>query len=42
MSRSKKVFLILAAVFLVIVAIIAYDFAQKTTFPGPKKDHPAR
>lgn len=37
MSRSKKVFLIVAAVFLVIIALVVYDFAQKTTFPGSKK-----
>jgi hypothetical protein len=34
MTRSKKVFLIIAAIFLVIVAIIIYDFSRRTTLPG--------
>ncbi|HMJ68504.1 MAG TPA: hypothetical protein VK508_06400 [Cyclobacteriaceae bacterium] len=36
MKRSRKIFLIIAAAFLVIVGMISYDFARKTTFPGPK------
>jgi hypothetical protein len=36
MSRSKKVFLVIAAIFLAIIALIVYDFSRKTTFPGPK------
>lgn len=36
MARSKKIFLILAAVFLAIVLYISYDIATKTTFPGSK------
>jgi len=36
MTRSKKIFLLLAAVFLIIVAIIVMDFSRKTTFPGKK------
>jgi len=36
MTRSKKIFLIIAAAFLIIVALIAIDFSRKTTFPGKK------
>jgi hypothetical protein len=36
MKRSKKIFLILAVAFLGIIGVISYDFARKTTFPGPK------
>jgi hypothetical protein len=36
MTRSKKLFLIIAAVFLIIIVLISYDFARKTSFPGPK------
>lgn len=34
MSKSKKIFLILSAIFLIILLIIAYDMAKRTTFPG--------
>lgn len=37
MSRSKKVFLVIAALFLVILALVIADFSRKTTFPGSKK-----
>jgi hypothetical protein len=36
MTRSKKIFLIVAAVFLIIVGLVVMDFARKTTFPGKK------
>jgi len=34
LDKSKKIFLILAAIFLLILLYIGYDFAQKTAFPG--------
>jgi hypothetical protein len=34
MQRSKWVFLIIALIFLVIVALVVIDFSRKTTFPG--------
>ncbi|WP_017729889.1 hypothetical protein [Nafulsella turpanensis] len=34
MKRSKKVFLLLAIIFLLIVFYIVYDMSQRTTFPG--------
>lgn len=37
MSRSKKTFLALSAVFLIIMIIIGIDISKKTTFPGSKK-----
>lgn len=37
MSRSKKIFLILAAIFMIIMMMIGYDIARKTTFPGTSK-----
>lgn len=33
MSRSKKIFLLIAAIFLLIVLYIGYDIATRTTFP---------
>ena len=36
MTRSKKIFLLLAALFLLIMLYISYDIAQRTTFPGSK------
>jgi hypothetical protein len=36
MTRSKKIFLGLAAVFLAIVGVVSYDFGRRTTFPGSK------
>ena len=40
MKRSKLVFLIIAIIFFVILAIIAYDIAMKTTFPGKRSKKP--
>ncbi len=34
MPRSKKIFLLVSAVFLIIVLYISYDIARRTTFPG--------
>lgn len=36
MRRSKLVFIILAVIFLIILALIAMDFSSKTSFPGKK------
>lgn len=36
MNRSKKIFLIIAVTFFVVIAVISYDIARKTTFPGSK------
>jgi hypothetical protein len=36
MSKSKKIFLIIAAVFMVIMIIIGWDISRRTTFPGAK------
>jgi hypothetical protein len=37
MNKSKKLFVLLSAVFIVILAIVGYDISRKTTFPGSKK-----
>ena len=36
MKKSKVIFLIAAAIFLIIMALIGYDISSKTTFPGSK------
>jgi len=36
MTRSKKVFLWLAVVFVVLLAYASYDIGSRTTFPGSK------
>ena len=36
MSKGKKIFLLLAAVFLAMLFYASYDFAKKTTFPGSR------
>jgi Flp pilus assembly protein CpaB len=41
MKRSKLIFLIIAILFFVILAIIAFDIANRTTFPGKKPAAPA-
>lgn len=38
MKRSKKIFLIIAAIFLIIMMIIGYDISTRTTWPGAKKN----
>lgn len=38
MKRSKKVFLWIAAIFLIIMMIIGYDMSSRTTWPGAKKN----
>jgi len=37
MKRSKKIFLVISAIFLIIMMIIGYDISQRTTFPGSAK-----
>ena len=36
MKKSKKLFLALAIIFLVVIFYISYDIASKTTYPGSK------
>jgi hypothetical protein len=36
MSRGKKIFLIFAIVFIIVVLYFSYDIATRTTFPGSK------
>lgn len=36
LNKNKKIFLILAAVFLIIVILVSIDIASRTTFPGSK------
>jgi len=38
MNKSKKIFLLLAAMFLGIVVIVMIDMANKTTFPGENRN----
>jgi hypothetical protein len=36
MNRSKKLFLIIAIVFLALLIYASYDIGSRTTFPGSK------
>jgi hypothetical protein len=36
MSRSKKIFLSVAIIFLILLAYASYDISSRTTFPGSK------
>lgn len=36
MTRSKKIFLIIAALFLFLLIYVSYDIGSRTTFPGSK------
>lgn len=36
LDKNKKIFLILAAIFLIIVILVSIDIARRTTFPGSK------
>ncbi len=38
MKQSKKIFLLIAIVFLIIMAVIGYDISSRTTWPGAKKN----
>ena len=42
MQRSKKIFVALSAVFLIIMIILGYDIFRRTTFPGSKTDKDVR
>jgi len=42
MKRSKKVFFIVALIFLMIMMAIGYDMSRRTTWPGAKKSLPER
>lgn len=37
MQRSKKIFLLLTAIFFLILLLLAVDFSRKTTFPGHRQ-----
>lgn len=36
MTKNKLIFLILGALFLIIMGVIGWDMSRKTTFPGSK------
>ncbi|MFP4089781.1 MAG: hypothetical protein ACLFUB_01085 [Cyclobacteriaceae bacterium] len=36
MKRSKKIFLWVAVIFILIILYFSYDIASRTTFPGSK------
>lgn len=36
MNKSKKIFLVLLVVFMLIMLWIGYDISRRTTFPGSK------
>jgi hypothetical protein len=36
MSKSKKIFLVVAAIFFVLLIYASYDISSRTTFPGSK------
>lgn len=38
MSRSKKIFAIIAAVFFLMLMYAVYDISTRTTFPGSDKN----
>lgn len=38
MKRSKKIFFILAGIFLLIMVLIGIDISRKTTWPGANKN----
>ena len=37
MNKSKKIFLVIAILFVLATLIVGYDIASKTSFPGSKK-----
>jgi hypothetical protein len=37
MSRAKKIFVVLAILFLLLLAYVSYDISTRTTFPGSGK-----
>jgi len=36
LDKNKKIFLIIAAIFLIIIILVSIDIARRTTFPGSK------
>lgn len=38
MKRSKKIFLVIAAIFLLIMLVVGYDISTRTAWPGAKKN----
>lgn len=36
MQKSKKIFLLLFVVFMLIIVYVSYDISRRTTFPGSK------
>jgi hypothetical protein len=42
MARSKKIFLIVSALFIGVMIYFTIDIFSKTTFPGSKKQQPQR
>ena len=36
MTRSKKIFLLIAGIFLLLLLYVSYDISKRTTFPGSK------
>ncbi len=38
MKQSKKIFLLVAIIFLIIMIVIGYDISNRTTWPGAKKN----
>ena len=34
MNRPKKIFIIIAVIFILVIAAVSYDISRKTTFPG--------
>jgi hypothetical protein len=36
MTKSKKIFTVVAVVFLILLIYASYDISRKTTFPGSK------
>lgn len=37
MKRSKKIFVIVAVLFVLATILVGYDISRKTSFPGSKK-----
>lgn len=42
MKLSKKIFLLAAFIFMLLMAWLAYDISKKTTFPGSKSKNDFR
>ena len=42
MTKSKRIFAILAVIFMVLLFYASYDISRRTTFPGSKPQLPER